>query len=326
MNRVWVTGAAGFIGFHAARRLLTEGYAVIGIDNLNDYYDISLKEERLARLHGSAGFRFHRLDLSDRDGLLALMERTRPDAVIHLAAQAGVRYSLENPEAYVSSNLTGFANILECCRRHPVDHLLYASSSSVYGESASAPFSEEQSTDRPVSFYAATKKANEAMAFSYSRLYGIPATALRLFTVYGPWGRPDMAYFRFAGSILSGKPISVYNEGKMKRDFTYIDDAVEAIVRLLAKPPANRPPHRVLNVGNRHPVGLLDFIRLLERLLGREAVLEMKPMQPGDVPETCADTAALLRETGFEPDTPIEKGLSEFAEWYVGKYGDAGGI
>jgi len=320
--KILVTGAAGFIGMHVSERLLARGDEVVGIDNLNDYYDVALKEARLARLAPRAGFRFSRLDLADRDGIACLFASESPQRVVHLGAQAGVRYSLKNPHAYADSNLTGFLNILEGCRHSACEHLVYASSSSVYGDSPRVPFSEHDNVDRPVSLYAATKKANELMAHAYAHLYGFPATGLRFFTVYGPWGRPDMAYFGFAEAILSGRPIDVYNHGQLQRDFTYIDDIVEGIIRVLDKPPepeatAPHACHRVFNIGNHQPVALLDFIRSLEDALGREAVKNFLPMQAGDVHATYADTAELSAWVAFAPQTPLASGLRRFVDWFI---------
>ena len=314
--RVLVTGCAGFIGMHCAARLLARGDEVVGADNLSPYYPVALKEERLRQLEGKPGFRFSRLDLADADALEALFAEAKPERVLHLAAQPGVRYSLENPQSYVRSNLVAFANLLEACRRLPPRHLVYASSSSVYGVNPGLPWSEADNVDHPISLYAATKKSNELSAHVYSHLFGLPTSGLRYFTVYGPWGRPDMSPMLFAGAILRGEPIQVFNRGEMQRDFTYIDDAVEATLRVLDRPPAGTPPWRVLNVGNHQPVRLLDYIALLEKALGRTAVKEMMPMQPGDVPATCADTRALKAVTGFAPDTPLEAGLARFAEWF----------
>jgi len=332
--KVLLTDAAGFIGLHVAQRLLARGDEVVGIDSLNAYYDPALKQARLALLQGVPGFRFERLDVADGPALQALFERERVDRVVHLAAQAGVRYSIENPLAYGEANLAGFLNVLEGCRRHPVAHLVYASSSSVYGGNAKMPFSEADSVDHPVSLYAATKKANELMAHTYSHLYGIPTTGLRFFTVYGPWGRPDMAYFSFTRDILAGRPIAVYNGGRMMRDFTYIDDIVDGIVAVLDKPatpdPAfdpmaphpgrSRAPYRVFNIGNQEPVALGDFIATIERALGVEAVKEFKPMQPGDVVATYADVSALREWTGVSPRTPLADGIGRFVAWYRGHF------
>ncbi len=330
--RVFVTGVAGFIGFHLAKALLAQGHEVAGIDNLNDYYSPRLKEDRLARL---AGCRVTRGDLADMAALEGLFADFRPEAVVNLAAQAGVRYSLINPASYVQSNLVGFANLLECCRRHPVQHLVFASSSSVYGLNRAMPYRVEDNVDHPVSLYAASKKANELMAHAYSHLYGIPATGLRFFTVYGPWGRPDMAPHLFASAILEGRPITIFNHGHMRRDFTYIDDIVEGVLRLLPLPPAPNPgwdarhpdpgtsfaPWRVFNIGNHDAVELMDFIGALERALGREAIKEFGPMQPGDVEATYADTEELRRLTGFAPKTPLAEGLARFAAWHREYYG-----
>ncbi|MDO9313001.1 MAG: NAD-dependent epimerase [Burkholderiaceae bacterium] len=335
--KVLVTGVAGFIGMFVAQRLLTRGDRVVGIDNLNDYYDPALKTDRLAQLAHQAeapGFVFERLDLADRDGMAALFQRERFDRVVHLGAQAGVRYSLTNPMAYVDSNLVGFANVLEGCRHGGVEHLVYASSSSVYGGNAKLPYGETDGVDHPVSLYAATKRANEAMAHSYSHLYRLPTTGLRFFTVYGPWGRPDMAPFLFADAMLSGRPIQVYNEGRMTRDFTYIDDIVEGVLRVLDKPAtpdplydAARPdpstsnaPWRLFNIGNSTPVPLLEFIDTMERALGVTAVREMLPLQPGDVLATHADTAALDAWVGFSPATSLADGVQRFADWFRPRY------
>jgi UDP-glucuronate 4-epimerase len=327
---ILVTGAAGFIGFHLSRRLLSEGAPVVGLDNLNDYYDVGLKRARLALLQGKPGFRFVQLDLADRDGLANLFTEAKPDCVVNLAAQAGVRYSLKNPHAYVDANLAGFVNILEGCRHHGVKHLVYASSSSVYGANKTTPFSVHHNVDHPVSLYGATKKANELMAHTYSHLFGFPTTGLRFFTVYGPWGRPDMALFIFTRAILAGQPIDVFNHGQMRRDFTYIDDIVEGIVRVMVRVPQPDPgwraeapdpgtsaaPYRVYNIGNNKPEDLLRFIAVIEECLGKKAILNLLPMQPGDVPETCADVDDLMRDTGFRPNTPIEVGIRKFVDWY----------
>ncbi len=327
---VLVTGAAGFIGFHLSRRLIAEGVEVVGLDNLNDYYDVKLKNDRLAILSQAQNFTFVELDLVDTAGMEKLFQKYSFQRVVNLAAQAGVRYSLENPKAYVDSNLSGFLNILEGCRHNRVEHLVYASSSSVYGLNSSMPFSVHDNVDHPLSLYAASKKANELMAHSYSHLYGMPVTGLRFFTVYGPWGRPDMALFLFTKAILNGEPIKVFNQGNMERDFTYVDDIVEGIVRLLptiaqpnpdwdgaAPDPGSSPaPYRLYNIGNHSPVKLLDFIALIEKALGCEAQKELLPMQPGDVPATYADVEALSQAVGFSPDTPLEKGISDFVQWY----------
>jgi UDP-glucuronate 4-epimerase len=314
--RVLLTGCAGFIGMHCALRLLARGDEVLGADCLTPYYSVELKEERLRQLQEQSGFRFERADLADAAACARLFDAARPEAVLHLAAQPGVRYALENPSSYIQSNLVAFAHLLEACRRHAPAHLVYASSSSVYGANAKLPWSETDNVEHPISLYAATKKANELMAHVYSHLHGLPATGLRYFTVYGPWGRPDMSPMLFARAIMEGKPIQVFNHGDMKRDFTYIDDAVEATLRVLDLPPAGKPPHRVLNVGNHQPVALLDYIALLERALGKKALKEMKPMQPGDVPATYADTRALQAAVGFAPATPLAEGLLRFAEWF----------
>jgi UDP-glucuronate 4-epimerase len=318
--RVLVTGCAGFIGMHCAQRLLALGHDVVGADGLTPYYSVELKRDRLRRLEGEARFRFEHVDLALEEAVARLFEQARPEWVLHLAAQPGVRYSLENPGSYIQSNLVAFANLLEACRRHPPRHLVYASSSSVYGANTKLPWSEVDRVDHPISLYAATKKANELTAHVYSHLHGLPSTGLRYFTVYGPWGRPDMSPMLFARAILEGTPLQVFNHGDMRRDFTYVDDAVEATMRVLALPPADAPPARVLNVGNHHPVALLEYIALLERALGKTAVKEMKPMQPGDVPATYADTRALQALTGFAPATPLEAGLARFADWFRRSY------
>ncbi|MGY4623061.1 SDR family NAD(P)-dependent oxidoreductase [Bradyrhizobium sp. USDA 4486] len=318
---ILVTGAAGFIGFHLARQLLGEGRAVVGLDNLNSYYDPGLKQARLALLRNEAGFSFVEADLADRDTIAALFARHGFAQVVHLAAQAGVRYSIEQPHAYADSNLAGFLNVLEGCRRNGCRHLVYASSSSVYGANTKLPFSVQDRTDHPVSFYAATKKANEVMAQSYSHLYRLPVTALRFFTIYGPWGRPDMAMFLFANAIMQGKPIRLFNHGKMRRDFTYIDDVTRVLSKLIdlvpaADPAAANAPSKVYNVGNHHPEELMHVVALLERELGRTAIKELLPMQPGDVLETFADVEDLMRDAGFAPSTPIEQGVRNFVAWY----------
>ena len=321
-----VTGAAGFIGFHLSQRLLAKGDTVIGIDNLNSYYEVSLKKDRLAKLESHPNFSFCQLDLADREGMENLFKQHQFDFVAHMAAQAGVRYSLENPHAYIDSNLVGFGNILEGCRHSDVKHLVYASSSSVYGKNKKIPFSVEDNVDYPVSLYAATKKANELMAHSYSHLYNIPTTGLRFFTVYGPWGRPDMAVFIFTKAILEDKPIKVFNHGQMKRDFTYVDDVVEGVVRVIDRipqtgEPATSAPYQVYNIGNNQPVELMKLIETIENSLGKKAVKEMLPMQPGDVPRTYADVDALMNDVDFRPDTPIEVGIDKFVAWYRGYYG-----
>ena len=330
MRRVLVTGAAGFIGFHTSLKLLAAGAEVVGVDNLNDYYDPALKQARLARLQAQAGFSFQHADIADPAQLQAVFAAAAPERVLHLAAQAGVRYSLHNPQAYVQSNLVGFGNLLECCRHHQIEHLVFASSSSVYGANAKVPFAVTDTTDHPVSLYAATKKANEAMAHAYAHLYRIPCTGLRFFTVYGPWGRPDMAYFSFTKAILEGRPIKVFNRGDMRRDFTYIDDIVRGVVAVLDQPAApdtgwsahapvigrSSAPYRLYNIGNHSPVRLMDFIQTLERLLGTQANMVMEGMAPGDVYQTYADVSDLAEATGFAPDTPLETGLAAFVDWY----------
>lgn len=334
MSKILVTGAAGFIGFHLAKRLLELGERVVGFDSLNEYYDVTLKEARLSQLEGREGFSFVRGDLADREGMARLFAEQGFDKVVHLAAQAGVRYSLVNPHAYIDSNISGFMNILEGCRHNGVEHLVYASSSSVYGANTRMPFSVHHNVDHPVSLYAATKKANELMAHTYASLYKLPCTGLRFFTVYGPWGRPDMALFLFTRAILEGRPIEVYNEGRMRRDFTYIDDIVEGVVRVTDLTPAPDPawsgdapdpgtsyaPCRIYNIGNNSPVELLRFIEVLEEKLGRKAIRNLLPIQPGDVPATCADVDDLVRDAGFAPRTTIEEGISRFVEWYRGYY------
>jgi len=315
-----VTGAAGFIGYHVARALLDRGESVAGIDNVNDYYDVSLKEARLARLGGDR-FAFHRIDIADSDAVTSIFEKYRPVKVVHLAAQAGVRYSLINPRAYTDSNVTGFLNVLEACRHFPVEHLVFASSSSVYGANKKQPFSEEDNVDRPVSLYAATKKANELMAHTYAHLFAIPVTGLRYFTVYGPWGRPDMSPIKFAKAISAGEKFPVFNYGKMIRDFTYIDDVVEGTIRVLDRPPDGDPPYRIYNIGNNAPVPLLDFIAALEEAIGRKARMDLQPMQPGDVVSTMADVSALERAVGYRPRTPIREGVRRFVDWYREYYG-----
>lgn len=332
--KVLITGAAGFIGMHVAQRLLARGDEVVGIDNLNDYYDVRLKEARLAQLDGRPGFRFVRLDIADTAGVAALFDKEGFDGVINLAAQAGVRYSLLNPHAYAQTNLVGFVNLLEGCRHGGVKHFVYASSSSVYGGNTKMPFSEHDSVDHPVSLYAASKKSNELMAHSYSHLFRMPTTGLRFFTVYGPWGRPDMALFLFTKAILEGRPIDVYNHGRMQRDFTYVDDIVEGVLRVLDKPAAPNPayrteapdpgtsnaPFRVFNIGNHNPVPLLDFIGCIEQALGRQAEKNMLPLQDGDVPATYADVDSLRNWVGFVPATDIRAGVERFVAWYRGYY------
>jgi UDP-glucuronate 4-epimerase len=332
---ILVTGAAGFIGYHVAQRLLADGRAVIGIDNLNAYYDPKLKEARLAELARHRAFRFEKLDLADRDGMAALFRADRFAAVVHLAAQAGVRHSLTAPHDYVDSNITGFLNVLEGCRHAATPHLLYASSSSVYGANTRMPFSVAQNVDHPLSLYGASKKANELMAHAYAHLFGVPATGLRFFTVYGPWGRPDMAMWLFADAILAGRPIKLFNRGDMRRDFTYVDDVATAVVKLIdhvpqanpawsgddPDPASSRAPWRVYNIGNHTPVELLDVVRLLEQALGRKAIRELMPMQPGDVQETCADVAALQKAVGFSPNTPVADGIAKFIAWFRAYHG-----
>lgn len=322
---ILVTGAAGFIGFHVARQLLGEGRPVVGLDNLNSYYDPALKKARLAQLGNASGFSFVEADLADRDTIAALFARHGFAQVVHLAAQAGVRYSIEQPHAYADSNLTGFLNLLEGCRHHGCRHLVYASSSSVYGANTKLPFAVQDRTDHPVSFYAATKKANELMAQSYSHLYRLPVTGLRFFTIYGPWGRPDMAIFLFVNAIMEGRPIRLFNHGLMRRDFTYIDDVTRVVSRLIDLVPIDNPaaanaPSKLYNVGNHHPEELMHVVALLERELGRTAVKELLPMQPGDVLETFADVEDLMRDTGFAPSTPIEHGVRNFVAWYRDHY------
>ena len=333
--KVLVTGAAGFIGFHVSQYLCNRGDDVVGIDNLNDYYEVSLKEARLRQLEPLTNFRFIKLDIADREGIAELFETEAFDRVVHLAAQAGVRYSIENPHAYADSNLVGFLNILEGCRHSKVEHLVYASSSSVYGANETIPFSESDNVDHPVSLYAASKKANEAMAHSYSQLYNLPTTGLRFFTVYGPWGRPDMSPILFARAITDGKPLKVFNFGKHRRDFTYIDDIVEGVVRTLDRvaqpnpdwsgsdpnPASSKSPWRLYNIGNSQPVELLHYIECIEKSLGKTTEKEMLPLQPGDVEHTYADVEALMRDTGYQPNTPIEDGVDKFVSWFKEYYG-----
>lgn len=332
--KILLTGAAGFIGMHTSLRLLARGDQVVGVDNLNDYYDVSLKEARLARLAPHKNFRFHKLSVEDREGMARVFREEKPDRVIHLAAQAGVRYSLTNPHAYIDANLQGFINILEGCRHNEVQHLAYASSSSVYGGNTALPFSEHHNIDHPVSLYAASKKANELMAHTYSHLFRLPTTGLRFFTVYGPWGRPDMALFLFTKAMLEGKPIDVFNNGQMTRDFTYIDDIVEGVIRVTDKvatpaddfdpkspdPATSNAPYRVFNIGNSQPTPLMDYIGALEKASGIEAKKNFLPMQPGDVPATSADTSELDKWVGFKPNTPVEVGVARFFAWYKEHY------
>ena len=333
--KVLVTGVAGFIGFHTASRLLARGDEVIGLDVVNDYYDVRIKHARLARLDGARGYRFVKMDLADRDAMAALFRSEHPDRVVHLAAQAGVRYGHKNPHAYADSNLVGFLNILEGCRHNGVEHLVYASSSSVYGANTTMPFSVDHAVDHPVSLYAATKKANELMAHSYSHLFRLPTTGLRFFTVYGPWGRPDMSLFLFTERIIKGEPIDVFNNGRHSRDFTYVDDIVEGVVRTLdtvampdpawssahPAPGTSSAPYRIYNIGNNTPVELMHFIACIERATGREAIKRFLPIQPGDVPDTYADISALETAVGFRPSTPIEVGIERFVAWYKDYYG-----
>lgn len=338
--KILLTGVAGFIGMATAQRLLERGDEVVGLDNLNDYYDVTLKENRLKRLMPHAGFRFVKMDVVDRSGMACLFSNEKFDRVVHLAAQAGVRYSLKNPHAYIDSNIVGFVNVLEGCRYTKVQHLVYASSSSVYGGNTKMPFSEHDSVDHPVSLYAATKKANELMAHTYSHLYGLPTTGLRFFTVYGPWGRPDMALFLFTKAILEGRPIDVFNHGRMRRDFTFVDDIVEGVIRVLdctaaidlafdadqADPATSNVPYRVFNIGNNTPVQLLDFVACLEDSLGRKAQINLLPLQEGDVPATCAGTDALNDWVGFIPSTRIEQGVRRFVAWYCDYYKVQAGV
>ena len=324
-KKILITGAAGFIGFHLSKRLLEEGCLVVGMDNLNDYYDVKLKESRLGRLKENAAFHFILGNIADREMVCKVFSDCRPDIVVNLAAQAGVRYSIENPDSYIESNIIGFYNILEACRHsrdessHPVEHLVFASSSSVYGNQAKVPFSVSDSVDRPVSLYAATKKSDELMAYTYSHLYGVPSTGLRFFTVYGPFGRPDMAYYGFSEKIMEGKPIKIFNQGDMYRDFTYIDDIVEGVMRILNNPPLPDEVgdrYKIYNIGNNKPEKLMDFIRILENALGKTAQKEYSPMQPGDVYQTYADVDDLIKDFDYKPSTGIEEGINKFAEWY----------
>ena len=331
---ILVTGAAGFIGSTLSLRLLERGDRVLGIDNLNDYYDVSLKEARLARLQAHSGFEFQKTDITDREAMVRLFASQRFDAVMHLAAQAGVRYSIENPAAYIDTNLVGFGNVIEGARRSQVGHFVYASSSSVYGANAKMPFAEDDNIDHPVSLYAATKKANELMAHSYAHLYRLPCTGLRFFTVYGPWGRPDMALFKFTRGILAGESIPVFNRGEMVRDFTYVDDIVEGVIRVIdqpaqadpawsalaPKPSRSNAPYRIYNIGNSQPVKLMRYIEVLEQCLGKKAKLDLLPLQDGDVPETVADVSCLEAAVGFKPGTQVEVGIARFVDWYRSYY------
>lgn len=322
-KKYFITGSAGFIGFYLAQSLLKQGAEVIGLDNLNDYYEVSLKEERLAILKEYKNFTFVKGDLADKEKIFDIFREKRPQIAVNLAAQAGVRYSIDNPDAYIQSNIVGFFNILEGCRYFPVEHLVYASSSSVYGGNEKVPFSVEDQVDHPESLYAATKKSNELMAYAYSRLYQIPLTGLRFFTVYGPMGRPDMAYFKFAKKILADEPIQIYNNGDMLRDYTYIDDIIAGILAILCNPPARDEKgafYKLYNIGNHHPVKLMDFIRVLEECLGKEAKKEFLPMQKGDVYQTYADVSGLMEDFGFKPDTSVEEGLARFGSWFLDYY------
>ena len=334
-NNVLITGAAGFIGFHLSKRLLEDGVRVTGIDNLNSYYDVSLKEARLEKLEPFEDFFCFKEDISNKEAMEKIFKNNHFDVVVNLAAQAGVRYSLENPHAYIDSNISGFANVLECCRHNGVKHLVFASSSSVYGANTKMPFSVHHNIDHPVSLYAASKKANELMAHTYSHLFGIPCTGLRFFTVYGPWGRPDMALFLFAKAILEEKPIKVFNHGRMQRDFTYIEDIIEGVVRVMGRLPESDPTwsgddpdpgtsytrYKIYNIGNHHPVELMEFIAVIEKVLGKEAKKEFLDLQPGDIPATYADVDDLIKDVGFKPSTPIEIGIKRFVEWFKEYYG-----
>ncbi|MEK6540214.1 MAG: NAD-dependent epimerase [Deltaproteobacteria bacterium] len=335
MRKILITGAAGFIGYYLCSRLMEQGDRIVGIDNINDYYEVNLKLNRLKQIEGKRNFTFIKLDITDREGIHKLFAKEKFDIVVNMAAQAGVRYSLINPYTYIDSNINGFINILEGCRHHEVKHLVYASSSSVYGANTKMPFSVHHNVDHPISLYAATKKANELMAHTYASLFRIPCTGLRFFTVYGPWGRPDMALFIFTKSIVEGKPIEVFNHGKMKRDFTFIDDIVEGVVRVIDKIPESNPkwdggspdpatsfaPYKLYNIGNNNPVGLLRFIEVLEDCLGKKAEKRLLPLPAGDVPATYADVDDLIRDVGFKPVTPIEVGIKKFVEWYKAYYG-----
>jgi UDP-glucuronate 4-epimerase len=334
MKKILITGIAGFIGFHLGKKLLEENWHVVGIDNMNDYYDVQLKIDRLRQFEGKKNFKSYKIDISDKTGMAEIFRQEGFDCVVNLAAQAGVRYSLKNPFAYIDSNISGFTNILEGCRHNQVKHLVFASSSSVYGANSHMPFSVHQNVDHPMSLYAATKKANELMAHTYASLYELPVTGLRFFTVYGPWGRPDMALFLFTKAILAGEPIDVFNNGQMKRDFTYIDDIVQGIVRVIGKIPGSDPqwrsdkpdpatsyaPYKIYNIGNNNPVELLHFIHIIEEALGRKAKKNMMPMQPGDVPATYADIDDLIKAVDFKPGTPLESGIRNFISWYLDYY------
>jgi UDP-glucuronate 4-epimerase len=331
MKKILITGIAGFIGFHLGKKLLEDNWQVVGIDNMNDYYDVQLKIDRLKQLEGKKQFTSYKIDISDRDGMVEIFRQERFDCVVNLAAQAGVRYSLKNPYSYIDSNILGFTNILEGCRHNQVKHLVFASSSSVYGANTHMPFSVHQNVDHPMSLYAATKKANELMAHTYASLYKLPVTGLRFFTVYGPWGRPDMALFLFTKAILAGKPIDVFNNGQMRRDFTYVDDIVQGVVRVIDKIPEANPqwhsdapdpatsyaPYKLFNIGNNNPVELLHFINIIEEALGKKAKMNMMPMQPGDVPATYADVDDLIQAVDFKPGTPLETGIKNFISWYL---------
>lgn len=322
-KKILITGSAGFIGFHLSQELLKAGCLIVGFDNLNDYYDVKLKQSRLKILLDFDNFKFIKGDLANKEELVAVFEKEKPDIIVNLAAQAGVRYSIENPEAYMQSNMIGFFNVLECCRYYPVEHLIYASSSSVYGANKKVPFSTEDKVDNPVSFYAATKKSNELMAHCYSKLYNTPATGLRFFTVYGPFGRPDMAYFSFTQKIVKGEPIKVYNNGDMYRDFTYVDDIVYGIKNMLCNPPMENElgvPYKIYNIGNNKPEKLMDFIKTLEECLGKKAKIDFLPMQPGDVYQTYADVSELIEDFDFRPNTSIKEGLSKFVDWFSTYY------
>ena len=321
---ILVTGCAGFIGFHVAKSLLERGDPVIGLDNLNDYYEVSLKKARLANITesgNSESFNFMELDIQDDTGLDKLFKQNNITSVVHLAAQAGVRYSIENPGAYINTNIKGFLNILTSCQKHPVQHLVYASSSSVYGNNKKIPYAIEDNVDHPISMYAATKKSNELMAHVYSHLYDLPTTGLRFFTVYGPWGRPDMSPFIFAKAILEGKPLPLFNFGKNKRDFTYIDDIVGGVISVLDSPPGKKPPYAIHNIGNHKPVNVEDYVKVFEDAIGKKAIIEKRPMQPGDVETTFADISTMQQEFGYQPATSIEQGVGKFIEWYRSYYG-----